>query len=146
MMEQTTKRLCPVCEKTLQAEDIIVDGYFDDILNSTPSSVENVTVETDGEWYTTDRKYGSATWRRNGGVPSGAEVIDLTRSDSDDDESSSLVRATSSRNLEISVCAWSLELRERREGRVRSISYQSVEITMSFGMSDLLRALGNVRI
>jgi len=144
MMEQTTKRLCPVCEKTLQTDEIIVDGYFDDILNSTPNSVENVMVETDGEWYTTDRKYGS---RRNGGVPSGAEVIDLTRSDSDDDESStSLVRTTSSRNLEISVCAWSLELRERREGRVRSISYQSVEITMNFGMSDLLRALGNVRI
>jgi len=92
-MEQTTKRLCPICEKTLQVEEIIVDGYFDDILNSTPNSVESVMVETNGEWHTTDRKYGSATWRSQG-IPIDAEVIDLTLSDSEDDKPPA--RATSS--------------------------------------------------
>jgi len=84
-MEQTTKRLCPVCEKTLQVEEIIVDGYFDDILNSTPNSVESVMVETNGEWHTTDRKYGSTT-RKSKRLPPNAEIIDLTLSDSEDGE------------------------------------------------------------
>ncbi|EDR14963.1 uncharacterized protein LACBIDRAFT_300609 [Laccaria bicolor S238N-H82] len=63
MMEQTTTWLCPVCEKTLDYKDLIIDGYFDEILKETPESVEDVIVESDSEWHTSDNKFGSAKWK-----------------------------------------------------------------------------------
>ncbi|KAG6862364.1 hypothetical protein C0995_011804 [Termitomyces sp. Mi166 len=63
VMEQTTTWLCPVCEQVLYSKDLIVDGYFDEILKQTPEDVEDVIVEADGEWHTSDNKYGSATWK-----------------------------------------------------------------------------------
>ncbi|TDL28606.1 hypothetical protein BD410DRAFT_862701 [Rickenella mellea] len=63
VMEQTTTWLCPVCEKVLNWEDLIVDGFFDAILRQTPESVEEVVVEPNGEWYTADKKYASAGWK-----------------------------------------------------------------------------------
>ncbi|KAJ2928950.1 hypothetical protein H1R20_g8133, partial [Candolleomyces eurysporus] len=63
MMEQTTTYLCPTCERTLDHRDLIIDGYFDEILKETPESVEDVIVEADGEWHTSDNKYGSARWK-----------------------------------------------------------------------------------
>ncbi|KAI0756915.1 PINIT domain-containing protein [Daedaleopsis nitida] len=62
VMEQTTTWLCPVCEKVLNVEDLIIDGYFDDILKHTPEDVEDVIVEADGQWHTEDNKYGSPEW------------------------------------------------------------------------------------
>ncbi|KAI0963662.1 hypothetical protein AcW1_000679 [Taiwanofungus camphoratus] len=63
LMEQTTTWLCPVCEKALNVEDLIVDGYFDEILNATPEDVEDVIVEADGQWHSSDNNYGSAQWK-----------------------------------------------------------------------------------
>ncbi|KAF8807349.1 hypothetical protein BYT27DRAFT_7164840 [Phlegmacium glaucopus] len=63
MMEQTTTWLCPVCERTLDHKDLILDGYFDEILIDTTESVEDVMVEADGQWHTTDNKYGSREWK-----------------------------------------------------------------------------------
>ncbi|KAI0651937.1 PINIT domain-containing protein [Trametes meyenii] len=62
VMEQTTTWMCPVCEKVLNVEDLIIDGYFDDILKHTPDDVEDVIVEADGQWHTEDNKYGSPEW------------------------------------------------------------------------------------
>ncbi|KDR84933.1 hypothetical protein GALMADRAFT_149463 [Galerina marginata CBS 339.88] len=62
MMEQTTTWLCPVCERMLDHRDLIMDGYFDEILKRTPESVEDVMVEADGQWHTSDNKYGSSEW------------------------------------------------------------------------------------
>lgn len=45
--------------------------YFDEILKQTPDSVEDVIVEADGEWHTSDNRYGSTTWRSQ--HPSGPE-------------------------------------------------------------------------
>ncbi|KAH9950402.1 hypothetical protein B0H21DRAFT_723283 [Amylocystis lapponica] len=55
VMEQTTTWLCPVCEK----------AYFDGILSETPEDVEDVIVEADGEWHSSDNKYGSVAWKEN---------------------------------------------------------------------------------
>ncbi|KZT30596.1 hypothetical protein NEOLEDRAFT_1126188 [Neolentinus lepideus HHB14362 ss-1] len=63
MMEQTTTWLCPVCERVLNVDDLIVDGYFDDILKNTSEDVEDVVVEANGEWHTTDNKYASPGWK-----------------------------------------------------------------------------------
>ncbi|KAI0825049.1 PINIT domain-containing protein [Trametes gibbosa] len=62
VMEQTTTWMCPVCEKVLNVEDLIIDGYFDDILKNTPEDVEDVIVEADGQWHSEDNKFGSAEW------------------------------------------------------------------------------------
>ena len=37
--------------------------YFSDILNSTPDTVEDVIVESDGQWHTDDNKFGSTEWK-----------------------------------------------------------------------------------
>lgn len=39
------------------------DRYFDEILKDTTESVEDVMVEADGQWHTTDNKYGSREWK-----------------------------------------------------------------------------------
>lgn len=41
---------------------LIIIRYFDDILQHTPDSVEDVMVEADGQWHTTDNKFGSPEW------------------------------------------------------------------------------------
>ncbi|CAK5280202.1 unnamed protein product, partial [Mycena citricolor] len=70
VMEQTSTWLCPVCERTLEPAELIVDGYFDEILKSSPDSVEDVIVEADGQWHSSDNKYGSAAWKAaHGPVP-----------------------------------------------------------------------------
>ncbi|KAF9211724.1 SUMO ligase siz1 [Podila verticillata] len=49
--EQTPTWTCPVCSRVMHSwEEIVVDGYFKDILNSTPKSLESVTVQADGAW------------------------------------------------------------------------------------------------
>ncbi|EMD42118.1 hypothetical protein CERSUDRAFT_110664 [Gelatoporia subvermispora B] len=63
VMEQTTTWLCPVCEKVLNPEELIIDGYFDEILKHTPEDVEDVIVEPDGDWHTADNKHGSEKWK-----------------------------------------------------------------------------------
>jgi E3 SUMO-protein ligase PIAS1 len=37
--------------------------YFDEILKATPEDVEDVMVEADGEWHTSDGAYASALWK-----------------------------------------------------------------------------------
>jgi E3 SUMO-protein ligase PIAS1 len=39
--------------------------YFNSILESTPDTVEDVIVEADGEWHTTDDRYASGAWKKN---------------------------------------------------------------------------------
>ncbi|KAF8641059.1 hypothetical protein AX17_000703 [Amanita inopinata Kibby_2008] len=63
VMEQTTTWLCPVCERVLDCKELIVDGYFAEILSLTPDSVEDVIVEPDGEWHTADNKFASTGWK-----------------------------------------------------------------------------------
>ncbi|KAF7793338.1 hypothetical protein EIP86_004450 [Pleurotus ostreatoroseus] len=62
VMEQTTTWLCPICEKVLNTEELIVDGFFDEILKGTNDEVEDVMVEADGQWHTSDNKFGSPAW------------------------------------------------------------------------------------
>lgn len=68
MMEQTTTWLCPVCERQLDYRELIIDGYFDEILKTVPDSIEDVIVEADGEWHTADNRYGSPAWKAKNSV------------------------------------------------------------------------------
>ena len=38
--------------------------YFNSILDSTPDTVDDVIVEADGEWHTSDDRYASDIWRK----------------------------------------------------------------------------------
>lgn len=51
MNEQTPTWTCPVCTNVINSwEDLVIDGYFSDILKNTPQDQEAVIVEEDGEW------------------------------------------------------------------------------------------------
>ncbi|GAA5979879.1 hypothetical protein JCM11641_007574 [Rhodosporidiobolus odoratus] len=58
--EQTPQWQCPICSKTLKVEDMIVDGYFQDILAVCSDNVDTVSVEPDGTWRSDDDKHGTA--------------------------------------------------------------------------------------
>ncbi|KAL8972855.1 MAG: hypothetical protein Q9183_000330 [Haloplaca sp. 2 TL-2023] len=50
LQEQAPTWTCPVCNKIVSFEALEVDQYVDNILKSTPRSVDLVTVEPDGKW------------------------------------------------------------------------------------------------
>lgn len=41
---------CPTCNRTISYKQLVVDGYFSNILDSTPKTVESVTIDADGKW------------------------------------------------------------------------------------------------
>jgi E3 SUMO-protein ligase PIAS1 len=50
LQEQAPTWLCPICQKTVSFESLCVDKYFEEILNTTSKSIEQVTIEPDGQW------------------------------------------------------------------------------------------------
>jgi hypothetical protein len=62
MMDTTPDWKCPVCNRAITSDELVHDGFFqeiqDEIKNS--SSVETVIVEVDGTWRTEDNKFGNA--------------------------------------------------------------------------------------
>lgn len=63
VMEQTTTWMCPVCERVLDHTDLIIDEFFAGILKACPDSVEDVMLEANGEWHTSDNTYASYSWK-----------------------------------------------------------------------------------
>lgn len=53
LQEQAPTWTCPICNKIVTFEHLQVDQYVDDILKSTPRSVDQVTIEPDGNWHQT---------------------------------------------------------------------------------------------
>jgi len=50
LQEQAPTWSCPICQKTVSFESLCVDKYFEEILNTTSKSIEQVTIEPDGQW------------------------------------------------------------------------------------------------
>ncbi|KAL1960006.1 hypothetical protein VTO42DRAFT_674 [Malbranchea cinnamomea] len=50
LQEQAPTWTCPVCNKGTSFEALQIDQYVDNILKSTPSSLEQVTIEPNGDW------------------------------------------------------------------------------------------------
>ncbi|KAM5462912.1 E3 SUMO-protein ligase pli1 [Microsporum audouinii] len=50
LQEQAPTWSCPICYKATSFEALQVDQYVDNILRATPQSVEQVTIEQNGEW------------------------------------------------------------------------------------------------
>ncbi|PWY99663.1 hypothetical protein BCV70DRAFT_200589 [Testicularia cyperi] len=57
--EQSPSWTCPVCNRTIKPEDVVIDGYVADILKRVPQDEETVIVEPDGAWRTADGKVSS---------------------------------------------------------------------------------------
>ncbi|KAI9757847.1 MAG: SUMO ligase siz1 [Chaenotheca gracillima] len=50
LQEQGPTWTCPICNKTISFEALMVDKYVEDILKKTSRSTEQVTIEPDGRW------------------------------------------------------------------------------------------------
>ena len=50
LQEQAPTWTCPVCSKTLTYHSLCVDQYVQDILEKTTTSIEQITIEPDGQW------------------------------------------------------------------------------------------------
>ncbi|KAI1982068.1 E3 SUMO-protein ligase pli1 [Ophidiomyces ophidiicola] len=50
LQEQAPTWTCPVCNKLTSFEGLQIDQYFDDILKSTSTDTDQVTIEPNGEW------------------------------------------------------------------------------------------------
>lgn len=50
LQEQAPTWTCPICNKVVTFENLQLDQYVDDILKSTPRSVDQVTIEPNGKW------------------------------------------------------------------------------------------------
>ncbi|KAL8795986.1 MAG: hypothetical protein Q9195_001562 [Heterodermia aff. obscurata] len=50
LQEQAPTWTCPVCYKVVGFEALTIDQYVDDILKTTPRSVDQVTIEPNGVW------------------------------------------------------------------------------------------------
>ncbi|UNI16288.1 E3 SUMO-protein ligase pli1 [Purpureocillium takamizusanense] len=50
LQEQGPQWLCPICNKSVPFTQLAVDDYAKDILESTPKSLESVTIEPTGQW------------------------------------------------------------------------------------------------
>lgn len=75
MMEQTTTWLCPICDRVLDVNELVIDGYIQEILANVDEEADDVMVEADGEWHTEDNKYGSTNWMSKYGTPNDADVV-----------------------------------------------------------------------
>lgn len=50
MNEQTPTWTCPVCNQKINSiQDLVIDGYFDDILSTVDGDVHSVRIDSDGQ-------------------------------------------------------------------------------------------------
>lgn len=60
--EQTPQWACPICERVIKVEELFVDEFSQEIIKLCPDSIDEVLVEPDGLWHSSNKKYGSAAW------------------------------------------------------------------------------------
>ncbi|CAG5100957.1 Similar to Pias3: E3 SUMO-protein ligase PIAS3 (Rattus norvegicus) [Cotesia congregata] len=87
MNEHKSAWNCPICNKPTPFEDIVIDGYFDDILKSSKLKPETdeVKISRDGSWDNFVSREKSRENKRK--EKSREEVIDVESDDSFDDVS-----------------------------------------------------------
>ncbi|KAI7826077.1 PINIT domain-containing protein [Gamsiella multidivaricata] len=96
--EQTPTWTCPVCSRVMLSwEEIVVDGYFKDILSSTPKSLESITVQADGSWEipsSSTQTEAAPSPKKKLSAPSGDSVFVIDEDDSDDEEEEAVAAPT----------------------------------------------------
>lgn len=51
LQQQAPTWTCPICNRPLVWDNLVLDQYVDDILRDTSRSTEQVTIEPDGRWH-----------------------------------------------------------------------------------------------
>lgn len=87
LQEQAPTWTCPICNKAAPWENLVLDQYVNDILNSTPIDTEAVTVQPDGQWAI--QKETETNQRKSNPTPS----------DDDDDDDGDLVELGDKPNI-----------------------------------------------
>ena len=118
LQEQAPTWTCPICSKHVGFEALAVDEYVREILDRTPSSVDQVTIEPDGQWsFSNISKNGSASKRKR---DEDSEDDDYD----DDNESDDLVEISDPRVQSI-----------KNESPITPFSLARTPPTLSFDMS-----------
>ncbi|KAK0375040.1 MIZ/SP-RING zinc finger, partial [Colletotrichum limetticola] len=94
LQEQGPQWLCPICNKPAPYAQLAVDEYVRDILANTSKSLDQVTIEPDGQWRVNT---GQAENRPTNG---GSGLVDEDDDDDDDDWGIVEVNPVRSRNFE----------------------------------------------
>ncbi|KAI1437693.1 PINIT domain-containing protein [Xylaria sp. CBS 124048] len=63
LQEQGPQWICPICNKSAVFESLAIDEYVKDILDKTKDSVEQVTIEPNGQWVNQSAKSTSQNTR-----------------------------------------------------------------------------------
>ncbi|PTB71375.1 zf-MIZ-domain-containing protein [Trichoderma longibrachiatum ATCC 18648] len=80
LQEQGPQWLCPICNKPAPFEQLAVDGYVKAILEKTPKSLETVTIEPNGKWFSKPPREEALS------RPNGAQLEDDDGDDDDEDD------------------------------------------------------------
>ncbi|KAH8673691.1 PINIT domain-containing protein [Xylariales sp. PMI_506] len=82
LQQQGPQWICPVCNKSATFDSLAIDEYVKEILDNTSSSIEQVTIEPDGQWRTDAATEPEPKRPRYSGVAATASLLD----DDDDDD------------------------------------------------------------
>lgn len=94
LQEQAPQWSCPLCSKAAPFNSLTIDLYVDNILKSTSSSIEQVTIEPNGSWH---QQRQAETPRRSYNNPTPDDDDDLI--EISDDRISTLKSGPRSSNL-----------------------------------------------
>ncbi|KAN0065672.1 E3 SUMO-protein ligase pli1 [Thecaphora frezii] len=95
--EQSPSWSCPVCNQTIKPEDVLMDGYVDDILKRVSDDHDSVIVEPDGSWRTQDGKIASDGYAAAPAVAAGLGSASVPATSSAEPRSEAGREASSSR-------------------------------------------------
>lgn len=70
LQEQAPTWTCPVCNKSVSWDNLVLDLYVQDILNSTAKDTEQVTIEPNGQWSHQISSQTNGTSRNSNPTPS----------------------------------------------------------------------------
>lgn len=77
LQEQAPTWQCPVCNKAVTWENLVLDQYVQDILQSTAKDTEQVVVEPDGKWSTQSASQQNTNGRTSNPTPTSDDDDDL---------------------------------------------------------------------
>ncbi|KAI2642555.1 hypothetical protein GGS21DRAFT_177964 [Xylaria nigripes] len=75
LQEQGPQWICPICNKSALFDSLAIDEYVKDILDKTTDSIEQVTIEPNGQWMTPSTK-ALPQRSRVSGADTGIHVVD----------------------------------------------------------------------
>ncbi|KAF9962394.1 SUMO ligase siz1 [Mortierella alpina] len=146
--EQTPTWTCPVCSRIMHSwEEIVVDGYFKDILKLTPKSLENITVQADGSWElpsiapSLDQPAAPSPKKQKSASTGGESVFVIDEDESEDEGSTTPSPAAKSTKPSFEV----IDLVSDSEDEVEESSLPAQAVTDEDGDSSMQEAANSLQ-